>query len=49
MRHALTIDVEDWFQVLNMQHTITRGDWDRFELRCVDATRRILDLLDRRG
>ena len=27
--HALSVDVEDWFQVLNMAHTIDRADWDR--------------------
>ena len=39
--HALSVDVEDWFQVLNMAHRIDRSQWDRFELRCVDATRRL--------
>ena len=48
MAHALSVDVEDWFQVLNMSQQIDRADWDRFELRCVDATRRLLDLFDRR-
>ena len=48
LAHALSVDVEDWFQVLNMAHLIPRADWDRFELRCVDATRRLLDLFDRR-
>ncbi len=47
-RHALSIDVEDWFQVLNMSGHIDRGAWDAFELRCVDSTKRLLDLLDRR-
>ena len=47
--HALTIDVEDWFQVLNLRHVIRREDWDTLPLRCVDATRRILDLLARHG
>ena len=42
--HALSVDVEDWFQVLNMVDMIDRADWDRYELRCVDSTRRLLDL-----
>lgn len=42
--HALSVDVEDWFQVLNMSGQIDRSDWDRFELRCVDSTRRLLEL-----
>ncbi|HEB51741.1 MAG TPA: DUF3473 domain-containing protein [bacterium] len=47
--HALSVDVEDWFQVLNMAHLIDRSDWQKFELRCGDATRRLLDLFDKRG
>ncbi len=48
MAHALSVDVEDWFQVLNMAHVIDRQTWDRCELRCGDSTRRLLDLLARR-
>lgn len=47
--HALSVDVEDWFQVLNMAHVIDRSQWDAFPLRCGDATRRLLDLFDRRN
>jgi len=47
--HALSVDVEDWFQVLNMAGHIDRGRWGEFELRCVDASKRLLDLFDRRG
>jgi polysaccharide deacetylase family protein (PEP-CTERM system associated) len=47
--HALSVDVEDWFQVLNMAHVIDRAQWDRFELRCGDSTRRLLDLFAKRG
>jgi polysaccharide deacetylase family protein (PEP-CTERM system associated) len=47
--HALTVDVEDWFQVLNMAGTIDRAQWDRLPLRCGDATRRLLDLFAKRG
>ena len=49
MKHALSIDVEDWFQVLNMAHIVDRADWEKLELRCGDSTRRFLDLLDRNG
>lgn len=45
--HAFTVDVEDWFQVLNMQHVISRRDWDRIPLRCGDAVRRLLEILAR--
>lgn len=47
--HALSVDVEDWFQVLNMASVIDRATWDRIELRCGDATKRLLDLFARRG
>jgi polysaccharide deacetylase family protein (PEP-CTERM system associated) len=47
--HALSIDVEDWFQVLNLGERIDRAEWERIELRCGDSTRRLLDLLDRHG
>ena len=49
VRHALSVDVEDWFQVLNMAHVIDRAQWDRLPLRCGDATKRLLELFDRRG
>lgn len=48
MLHALSVDVEDWFQVLNMAHKIDRADWDKLQLRCADSTRRLLDLFARR-
>ncbi|MEZ5965809.1 MAG: DUF3473 domain-containing protein [Planctomycetota bacterium] len=47
--HALSVDVEDWFQVLNMAGTIDRAAWEHTELRCGDSTRRLLDLFARRG
>ncbi|MFK7742808.1 MAG: XrtA system polysaccharide deacetylase [Planctomycetota bacterium] len=42
--HAMSVDVEDWFQVLNMAHLIDRADWDTFELRCGAATQQLLEL-----
>lgn len=47
--HALSVDVEDWFQVLNMAHRIDRASWERQPLRCGDSTRRLLELFARRG
>ncbi len=47
--HALSVDVEDWFQVLNMAHLIDRSEWDAIELRCQASTRRLLDLFDKRS
>ena len=47
--HALTLDVEDYFQVLNLAQHCPRERWDDYELRCPDSTRRFLDLLDECG
>jgi polysaccharide deacetylase family protein (PEP-CTERM system associated) len=42
---AMTIDVEDWFQVQAYAAAIPRGDWDRLPRRVEAATERLLDLL----
>ena len=47
--HALSVDVEDWFQVLNMQRVIDRASWDTFALRCGNATERLLELFAKHG
>jgi polysaccharide deacetylase family protein (PEP-CTERM system associated) len=41
-RNALTVDVEDWFQVQAFAHTIARSDWDGLERRVEANTDRIL-------
>jgi polysaccharide deacetylase family protein (PEP-CTERM system associated) len=43
--NALTIDVEDYFQVNAFRHVIDPDQWDSFPLRVVDNTLRILDWL----
>ena len=47
--HALSVDVEDWFQVLNMAHVIDRAAWQAMPLRCGDSTKRLLELFDKRA
>jgi polysaccharide deacetylase family protein (PEP-CTERM system associated) len=47
--HALSVDVEDYFQVLNLAKHVDRRDWDRIELRCGESTRRLLRLFEKRG
>jgi len=49
MLNALTIDVEDYFQVNAFARKISVDQWDSFPLRVDTNTRRILDLLDRYG
>jgi polysaccharide deacetylase family protein (PEP-CTERM system associated) len=45
MKNALSIDLEDWFCVHNMEQAIRREDWDRCESRVAGNTHRILELL----
>jgi polysaccharide deacetylase family protein (PEP-CTERM system associated) len=47
--NALTIDVEDWFQVSAMAPYIRRGDWPTRECRVERNVDRLLQLLDTRG
>lgn len=45
MQNALSIDVEDWFQVENLRSAIDRDKWDHLEHRVDENTRRILRIL----
>ena len=47
--NALTIDVEDWYQVSALAGTIRREDWTEMEPRVERNTHRLLELLDRKG
>jgi polysaccharide deacetylase family protein (PEP-CTERM system associated) len=47
IRHILTVDVEDYFQVEAFAGSVSRESWDRFPSRVVENTRRLLDLFDR--
>jgi polysaccharide deacetylase family protein (PEP-CTERM system associated) len=49
MRNALTIDVEDYYQVSGFERDIRRDDWEKYPSRVVQNTRRILSLLEDRG
>ena len=42
-RNAMTVDVEDYFQVQAFAHCIHRDDWDSFPRRVEHNTNRILD------
>jgi polysaccharide deacetylase family protein (PEP-CTERM system associated) len=46
MLNALTVDVEDYFQVTAFAKVVPREAWDTYPLRVVENTRRVLDLLD---
>jgi len=49
MRHALSFDVEEYFQVSNFERIVDRREWDGIPSRVADSTRRILDQLERAG
>jgi len=42
---AMSIDVEDWFQVENLKSIIARDTWDERELRVEQSMGRMLDLM----
>src|SRR5262245_17405205 len=46
MLNALTIDVEDYYQVSAFEPVVRYQDWHRYESRVEVNTYRILDLLD---
>ena len=46
---AMSIDVEDWFQVENLKGVVARDTWDERELRVERNTDRMLELMDNRG
>lgn len=47
--HALSVDLEEHFQVANFEGLSLRGRWDALPSRVVDSARRLLDLFDRYG
>lgn len=46
-RAAMSIDVEDWFQVQNLAGSIPRDSWEQQERRVEANTRRMLEILAR--
>ncbi|MEG3124695.1 XrtA system polysaccharide deacetylase [Sphingomonas sp. GB1N7] len=49
MRHALSVDVEDWFQVGAFEKVIDKGDWDGLETRVERNTDAVLALFGESG
>ncbi len=47
--HALSFDVEEYFQVANLRESFPRADWDRVPSRLTIGMDRILSALDRAG
>ena len=49
MLNALSVDVEDWFQVGAFESVISRGDWDTLPRRVERNGHAVLDLFSRAG
>jgi polysaccharide deacetylase family protein (PEP-CTERM system associated) len=49
MKNALTIDIEDYFQVTDFDEIIPRSRWDSMESRVERNTGKVLRILDDRG
>ena len=49
MRHAFSVDLEEWFCVSNFEHVLDRGSWDSLESRVEASTERLLELADEDG
>lgn len=49
MRNALSVDVEDWFQVGAFEGVIDRGDWETLPRRVEANTDRVLELFAEAG
>ncbi len=47
--NAMTVDIEDYFQVSAFEPYIPRQRWDEWPRRVEDNTRRILELFERQG
>jgi len=44
--NALTVDVEDYFQVSAFAKSVNQKDWDKYSLRVENNTQRLMDLFD---
>jgi polysaccharide deacetylase family protein (PEP-CTERM system associated) len=49
MLNAMSVDVEDWFQVGAFENVIARKEWDALEHRVERNADQVLDLFDRAG
>jgi polysaccharide deacetylase family protein (PEP-CTERM system associated) len=49
MKNALSVDVEDWFQVGAFETSISRRDWDKLDCRVERNTDLILAMFDEAG
>lgn len=46
IKNAISIDLEDWFCVKNLSCVISKDNWNNLELRVVNNTKKLLNLLE---
>ena len=49
VKNILTVDVEDWYHICDIEHILPRSSWDRCESRILANIEKILTLLSRFG
>ena len=49
IKNAMTVDVEDYFQVSAFEKIITRADWDAYPHRVEINTNKVLDIFEANG
>ena len=47
MKNLLTVDVEDWYHICDIEHLLPPSEWDRCESRVLENVERILGLFSR--
>jgi len=48
-RNILTVDVEDWYHICDIEHILPRSSWNQYESRILANIEKILTLLSRFG
>ncbi len=49
IRHVITVDLEEWFHVMNLRPFFPPSSWEGLERRSPGAARRLLEILERRS
>ncbi|RPJ05717.1 MAG: polysaccharide deacetylase family protein, partial [Deltaproteobacteria bacterium] len=47
IKNLLTVDVEDWYHICDIEHLLPPSQWDRCESRVLVNVEKILGLFDR--
>ncbi|MGD8995443.1 MAG: polysaccharide deacetylase family protein, partial [Syntrophobacterales bacterium] len=49
MKNILTVDLEDWFHICEVEHLLPRTNWDRLPSTVVADSENLLSLLEPSG